>query len=158
MIRMCLVISMLAALAWMPQLQAEPKASPATPEPNEIQAFLDYQTAVRERFEEDLPRKLNRGEWSRLKSAQRTIFRILERQPSMDALTARQSLAVFNAQEEVAALVSGNERDRLICRLERPSGSNIPVRRCMTFGEIELAREAANEAFMKLRTPALGGE
>jgi hypothetical protein len=122
-----------------------------------VDEFLAYQSTIRERFEQNLPRKLSRGEWARLEQAQATLRRHLEGKGGMDELNEDERTAVFNAQEEVAALIRGDESERVICRRERPTGSNIGIRTCRTIAEINQAREAAIEAFMKLRTPALGG-
>ncbi|HRQ63621.1 MAG TPA: hypothetical protein PKZ76_01930 [Xanthomonadaceae bacterium] len=122
-----------------------------------VDEFLAYQDTIRERFEQQLPRKLSRNEWSRLEQAQATLRKHLEGKPGMDALNDDERTAVFNAQEEVAALIRGDESERVICRRERPTGSNIGVRTCRTIAEINQARDAAIEAFMKLRTPVLDG-
>jgi hypothetical protein len=123
-----------------------------------VDEFLAYQDTIRERFEQQLPRKLSRTEWSRFDQAQATLRRHLEGKAGMEELNDDERTAVFNAQEEVAALIRGDESERVICRRERPTGSNIGVRTCRTIAEINQAREAAVEAFMKLRTPKLGNE
>jgi hypothetical protein len=130
-------------------------ATPIETATSPVAEFLAYQDTIRERFENDQPRKLSRNEWARLERAQAVLRSRLEGRTSLDELSADARTDVFNAQEEVAALIRGEESERVICRRERPTGSNIGVRTCRTIAEINQAREAAMQAFMRLQTPVL---
>lgn len=48
--------------------------------------------------------------------------------------------AMFNKQEEVNSILAKRDNERLICKNEKPIGSNIPVKTCQTAGELEARR------------------
>jgi hypothetical protein len=48
---------------------------------------------------------------------------------------------LFNDQEQINAVLAKRDRDRLICRMDTPVGSHIPVKTCQTYGEIEARRK-----------------
>ncbi|HEV7490749.1 MAG TPA: hypothetical protein VGO25_08080, partial [Rhodanobacteraceae bacterium] len=44
---------------------------------------------------------------------------------------------LFNDQEELNAILSKRDGDRIICKNEIPIGSHIPVKNCRTYSQIE---------------------
>ena len=54
---------------------------------------------------------------------------------------------------------SKSDPNRIICKTEKPIGSNIPTRVCMTAAERDRQREQSQELMreVKRKTPAIGG-
>jgi hypothetical protein len=64
--------------------------------------------------------------------------------------------AMFNKQEEVNAILAKRDNERLICKNEKPIGSNIPVKTCQTAGEIEARRRNDSQYLRRTQnTPQL---
>jgi hypothetical protein len=123
-----------------------------------VQEYLAVQQDIRAGFEQGKPRRLNRSEWRRFDAAQARLRTLLADVEHTDQLKMDKRLALFNIQEEIEALLKGNDDDRLICRSERPTGSNIGQRRCRTVAEMREYREAAQEAIRRLPQTLRTGE
>lgn len=65
------------------------------------------------------------------------LFRKTE---AVDQMSDEDKLRLFNYQEEVNAILAERDSERLICKNVKPIGSNIPVKQCMTAGEVEARR------------------
>ena len=86
-----------------------------------------------------------------VRAEQRRIRWLLADKPSLDALTREQRLQLVNAQERINAAMNGSraaEERRLVCRRERPTGSNVAFERCVPAIRHELERENA-ERFLR---------
>ena len=59
---------------------------------------------------------------------------------SVDQMSADEKVKLFDWQEQVNSILGKRDGERLICRRERPIGSNVPVRICETAREIEQRR------------------
>ncbi len=123
-----------------------------------VAEYLEFQRELRAAFKEDRPRKLNRDEWASFDRAQEELEIILEGKETAAELNENQRMRVFNAQEQITALIRGTESERVICRRERPTGSNIGVRTCKTVTEINRHREESLRAFQNLINPAVRGD
>ena len=75
---------------------------------------------------------------------------------SVDKMSQDEKTAMFNRQEEVNAILAKRDRERLVCKFERPIGSNLPVKTCRTAGEME-DRKDNDKKYMERRqaTPQL---
>jgi hypothetical protein len=87
---------------------------------------------------------------ARLTQAQEKIFRLLDGNQSVDHLNMNQKVELFNALEEVKAVLNDNEQDRLVCRRERKVGTTIPETRCATVAQRKELEEGG-KAFMAPR-------
>jgi hypothetical protein len=56
---------------------------------------------------------------------------------------------MFNAQQEVNAILSKRDGERLICKSERPVGSNIPIKTCRTASEMAQRRQNDTQDFRR---------
>ena len=65
-----------------------------------------------------------------------------------DRMSDEQKLRMFNSQEEVNAILAKRDNERLVCKNVKPIGSHIPVRQCMTAGELE-ARRRADDQYLR---------
>jgi hypothetical protein len=66
-----------------------------------------------------------------------TIEDVLQKHADQNGLNSNDKLALINAQEEVNSILNHNDANRLICESRAPVGSNLPVKTCRTYGEIE---------------------
>lgn len=84
---------------------------------------------------------------------------LLDKHGSVAQMGDADKTKMFNAQEEVNALLAGRDGDRLICQNVAPVGSHIPVKKCNTAREIENSRLAAGRALSdkQMRAQQSGG-
>ncbi len=87
----------------------------------------------------------------RLTKAQEKVFRLLDGNQSVDHLDMNQKVELFNALEEVKAVLNDNDQDRLICRRETKVGTTIKETRCATVAQRKELEEGS-KAFMGPRT------
>lgn len=99
---------------------------------NDIQSFLEAQRELREEVENGKYGRFSDNEMDLLVTSQNTLFRILEGRQSIDELDRDQRIAVYNAQEAVAAVLTGTVESRPICRRQHTVGTNRLVVACFT--------------------------
>lgn len=95
------------------------------------------------------------GRYARISTADRQqveadiakIERLLEEHGSADNLSGHDWTALVNAQEEVNALLTENDGDRLVCRYEKRTGSHFRVKHCNTVDELARRRNEDQEHF-----------
>ncbi len=75
-------------------------------------------------------------------SAMHALF---EKAGTVERMSGDDRIALFNAQENVNAILELRDRDRLICERGTLTGSRIVSTSCHTYGEIEAAREASQK-------------
>lgn len=85
---------------------------------------------------------------SRLKDAQALVFRLLDGAGTIEQLDKNDKVALFNALEEVRAIIADNEDDRLICTRGHKVGTTIKETRCATVAQRRDLRDGAR-AFME---------
>ena len=66
--------------------------------------------------------------------------KLFEQRGSVAQMSPSEKTQMFNAQEEINAILAQRDGERLICKNENPVGSHIPVRTCQTAAEIENRR------------------
>jgi hypothetical protein len=123
-----------------------------------VEEYLAAQQELRAAFEQGKPRRLNRSEWRQFDTAQASLRQLLAGVEHTDQLKMDDRVKLFNIQEQIEAIIRGNDNDRLICRSERPTGTNIGQRRCRTVAEMREHREAAMEAIRRLPQTIRTGE
>jgi hypothetical protein len=107
--------------------------APATTAPQ----ILQMQHALRAKLETPS------GEYSRfsesdirkMEAAQDRIFHILDGKTSIDQLNEGQKTDLSNALDQVKATLLANEDNRVICKIERKTGTNLTSRRCETVAQ-----------------------
>lgn len=138
------VLSMiLAAAAFVAlPLSAKDKVEPAV-NANTKDAFQTVSAWVRAQMNDN-------GRYPNLSARERgtvetrldEMGRLLDARGSVEQMSADEKMKMFNAQEEVNAILAKRDNERLICTQERPIGSNLPVKVCRTAGEVEARRRA----------------
>jgi hypothetical protein len=118
-------------------------AGPATTVPE----ILQMQHALRTKLE------ARSGEYSRfdeasirkMEAAQDVIFQMLSGVSSLDQLNARQRVDLSNQLDQVKATLLAQEDNRLVCTIERKTGTNLTSRVCQTVAQ----REANHQESMR---------
>jgi hypothetical protein len=98
-----------------------------------LRAKLESPTGEYSRFSESDIRKME--------AAQDQVFHMLSGVTSIDQLNDAQKTELSNALDQVKATLLANENSRVICKIERKTGTNLTSRRCET-----VAQRAANAA------------
>jgi hypothetical protein len=80
---------------------------------------------------------LKNDERSKIEARLGTMEGILQRHADQNDLNGNDKIAMLNAQEEINSILKHNDSNRLICENRAPVGSNLPIKTCRTFGEIE---------------------
>ncbi len=101
--------------------------------------ILQMQHALRAKLESPS------GEYSRfsesdirkMEAAQDEVFHILAGVNSIDQLNEGQKTELSNALDQVKATLLANENNRVICKIERKTGTNLTSRRCETVAQRE---------------------
>lgn len=81
----------------------------------------------------------------RIETAQDRIFSLLNGVNTLDQLNADQKVELFNALEEVKAVIAQNESNRQKCWRERKLGTSVKQTRCATMAELEQIRLDAQQ-------------
>lgn len=81
------------------------------------------------------------------------ITRLFEEKGELSAMGDSSRIKLINAQEEANAILTRNDDDRLICKMQRPTGSNFKQKQCMTVRQAREIREKARDGIERYRTP-----
>lgn len=87
--------------------------------------------------------RFNEQAQNKLKAAQARIFALLEDGKTLEQLDKNEQVELLNSVEEVKAIISNNERDKLECWREKKTGSQMAITRCATVAQREEVREGA---------------
>lgn len=125
-------------------------SSPSVPRDQGILRILELQEEITEGVSHAAD-ALSDAQRHVIRAEQKRIRLLVADKPSLDALTRDQRLQLVNSQERINAAMHGTrvaEERRLVCRRERPTGSNVAFDRCITVMRYELERENA-ERFLR---------
>jgi len=75
--------------------------------------------------------------------------RLFDEHESVAQMDKPTQVKLFNAQENVNAILTLRDRDRLICERGASTGSRIVGTSCRTYGDIEAARQAGNKFMLE---------
>jgi len=81
------------------------------------------------------------------------ITRLFAEKGELSAMGDSSRIKLINAQEEANAILTRNDDDRLICKMQRPTGSNFKQKQCMTVRQAREIRERARDGIERYRTP-----
>lgn len=84
---------------------------------------------------------LSAAERSQLQASQQRVFEILDSHDEAGRIHPAQRTQLTNELERISALMQGDDRNRLICKREKRTGSQRHVRVCKTVAERELELE-----------------
>ena len=104
--------------------------------------------------------KLKRGSEARLTEARQVIGNLLQNVSDPRELKPEQRIALFNAHEEINAIINKQDKGRVVCTRERKTGSRLSTTECLTVGEREeraRVAQAGTNAFQRaVCTPGEG--
>jgi hypothetical protein len=104
--------------------------------------------------------KLARGSEARLTEARQVIGNLLQNVSDPRELKPDQRIALFNAHEEINAIINKQDKSRVVCTRERKTGSRLSTTECLTVGEREeraRVAQAGTNAFQRaVCTPGEG--
>ena len=63
------------------------------------------------------------------------MTKMFEQKPSVDQMSVDEKKKLLVDQEEINSILGKRDGERLICKSERPIGSNLPVKTCQTASE-----------------------
>lgn len=120
-----------------------------TGEPLQVQrAAIEQELATGDRYAEIEPDQLERTRV--LLQRMETILGV---DGHADSLSPDRRTELFNLQEEVNTILTAAAEDsRLVCRRERPIGSNRPVNVCHTVAERRAMREDGKDMLRRRKT------
>jgi hypothetical protein len=133
-------IALLLAFVALPALAKKPEVEPAVNASNK-DGFETVAAWVRGQMKEG-------GRYAHVSATERTrvdtrlgeMEGMFQKTPAVDQMSDDDKLKLFNYQEEVNAILAERDSERLICKNVKPIGSNIPVKQCVTAGELEARR------------------
>ena len=134
-------IQTLCALALIVCSQANGEAAGTKAD---IQSFLDFQKSVREKVVSGRYGEFRPEEVQRLDTAQSTIFNLLQGRDSIDELEEEERISLFNAQEDIQAVLRENDPGQMVCRREAVVGTHRRVTRCVTRRQLAEEQAAAS--------------
>lgn len=80
---------------------------------------------------------------SALVKKQNELLKLIEGKTLESELSEKQKLEAFNALEWIEASINNSEDDRMVCKSERPTGSNRSQKVCKTVRQMREEREAS---------------
>lgn len=72
---------------------------------------------------------------------------VFDRRGSMDRMSNEEQVYVINAQENINGLLTKNDGDRLVCRMEQRTGTNFKSKVCLTAREWADTSRRARETY-----------
>jgi hypothetical protein len=73
------------------------------------------------------------------------MTKMFEQKSSVDQMSIDEKKKLLVDQEEINSILGKRDGDRLICKSERPIGSNLPVKTCVTARERDQRRREDNK-------------
>jgi|SRR5690554_63859 len=144
--------ALLAVLALAGTARADNDGGVAT-----VPEFLEYLDEIREGLKEGKPKPLSEREQRMFDEADQSIRGLLNGKESIHDLSSDEAIALYNSQETLKAVLSGQEEERLLCAREHRVGSNFRQTRCVSLDTQREEREASQRIFRNM--PAdIGGE
>ena len=132
-----LVTSLLLALASVSAIANVGKVGQILLQQREIRDESEHSTGAYARFG---------GETlGRMHAAQDRIFELLDGVSSVEQLNREQQADLFNALEEVKAIITENESNKQECWRESKLGTTLKQTRCATVAEREQIRQGARD-------------
>lgn len=131
---------LLAALVVAGNVRADDGSDVAT-----VPEYLEFLAELREGFANEDPWPLSKREQRMFDEADRNIRRLLSGRDSIDGLSSEQSIALYNSQQQIRAILTGEEDTRIICRRVARTGSHMRQTRCVSAELHQAQREEAHD-------------
>ena len=79
------------------------------------------------------------------------MAKLFEQKSTVDQMSVDEKKRLLVDQEEINSILGKRDGERLICRSERPIGSNLPVKTCMTASERDERRRQDRKQLDRLQ-------
>lgn len=135
--KLSVVVVLLLCSLVPPALASADKVVQILAQQREIRSESESSTGAYSRFARDA--------LTRMHAAQDRIFALLDGVASVDQLKPDQQVELFNAIEEVKAILVDNDADRQKCWREHKLGTTMKQTRCATVAELQQIRQGAND-------------
>lgn len=96
---------------------------------------------------------LTAQERARVEANLEKITRLFEKSGEVSGMGNADKVALVNAQEDANAILTRKDDDRLICKMERPTGSNFKQKQCMTAKQARELRERTRDGLDRYSMP-----
>jgi hypothetical protein len=93
--------------------------------------------------------EISAGERSTVDSKLDEMGRMFDKSGDVAHMSDDDRTRMFNTQQQINAILSKRDGERLICKSERPVGSNIPIKTCHTANEIAQRRQNDTQDFRR---------
>ncbi|MDQ2068351.1 hypothetical protein [Natronospira bacteriovora] len=97
-----------------------------------VPEYREFLGELREAVREGIPREFNEREIQRYGQLERRLLDLLEGVDSVDEMNRDEQRQLYNAQEALQALVSGQRDYQVICRRRHTVGTNFKTTECYT--------------------------
>jgi hypothetical protein len=111
-----------------------------------VSAWVRTQMDEGGRYQETKP-----AERARVNDRLDDMAKVFEEKDDVEKMNEQQRMRLFNDQEEVNAILTKRDGQRLVCKDEIPIGSHIPTRVCRTMDEIRFANKAKDDTMRRAR-------
>ena len=119
--------------------------------------YLEYLTEIREGLKEGKPKPLSKREQGIFDEVDHSIRSILTGKDMISDLSSEDAAELFASQENLKALLSGRDEERVMCARESRVGTNFRQTRCVSLETQRKEREYSQHVFRNL--PAdIGGD
>lgn len=154
MIRIVSAVALAAVLAW----PCVSFAGASGERHLELDKVLSQQRELRQQLDASNGdfRGLSYAQQRELRERQDGLFRLMEGKASSADLTEQEQLTAFNSLEWISATLNADPDEQMICRREKPVGTNRSQRVCRTVRQMREMREAAQRdvsSFQGMTTP-----
>lgn len=78
---------------------------------------------------------------------------LFDKYDTVSKMDADAKIQLYKDQENVNAILTHRDSDRLVCKSERPIGSLLPKRTCRTYGEIEKDHQKSQDFMQEQARP-----
>lgn len=130
-----------------------PAASPAPVVIKDIPKFIAHQQALREDMQNGKKFSHVDAESKRhLYAAQDQLFGVLKNKKSIDELNNEELVSVYNAENEIAAILQNAEYDRPICERSERLGSHFNETKCLSKRQREQLRQETRTRMLDPQT------
>ncbi|WP_242162376.1 hypothetical protein [Lysobacter sp. M15] len=98
--------------------------------------------------------KISSHDIRRLEAAEREIERLVSGRNNLNDLNSAERVTVYNAQETIAGITSGEDRTRMVCKRRQLAGTRLHTTECLTKEQSDARAAAAKEATRSTQNPS----
>lgn len=133
--------------------ERERKANEFVEQIDEVSVFLEEVDATLVNARDGHYGSISRENFDQLILSRNTIVRLLKGHAQATELEPEERIEVYNAQEQMQAVIRNKPDDRVVCQRIVVHGSRFTKYECMTVAERELRAEIARENTERFQRP-----